>query len=148
MKKGGEGRTKDSVTPLALAAYIRRLEEQAKHLIEDKESLGQKVVSLSKKLETQAAALKQSQSNLSDAKRMAKERKELFDELKKKATRGRQTTPVSTTRGITASLAKSLDSAKADLKTGMRKHDEILHNYDVVLHESPKVVLEALLRNR
>ena len=60
--------------------------------------------------------------------------------------RGDQTPPA-TTRGVASSLAASLDDAKADSKTGMRKHDKIIHTYDFVLHEPPQSVLDALLGN-
>ena len=29
----------------------------------------------------------------------------------------------------------------------MKKHDEVVHNYSIILHEPPQVVLEALMEN-
>ena len=129
-----------------LQAYVRRLEEEAKQLKKDKEMLETKLLHAA--------------GELNDVKRMATERQALLDEIKNRPTsvsspstlapavteRGLQT-PASTTRGIAASLAALLDDAKPDLATGMRKHDEITYNYDLMLHEPPQVVLEALLGN-
>ena len=120
-------------------------------------SLTQKHSSLEEKLETQAAELNHCQNDLKEARRLAEERTELFAELKKKAAPGSVTTPTlnkrglqapaSMTRGISTSLARSLDDARADAANGLKKHDEIVHNYSIFLHEQPRVVLEALLGN-
>ena len=98
-----------------------------------------------------------SEQELTEAQRIAEERKELLDELKKTTAPGSLTastrtdlqTPATslTTRGIPSSLARSLDDARADTATGMRKHDEVDHNYDILLHEPPQVVLEELMGN-
>ena len=133
----------------SLEAKLDEKEKDARRVAEEhKERLAESQTSLEAKLEMQAAELRH-------AKRMAEERKELLDELKKATAPGLLTTSTRTdlhtsastltTRGIPSSLAMSLDDARADAATGMRKHDEIVHNYSIILHESPQVVLEALM---
>ena len=133
---------------------------QEKHRLE--------VASLEQKLSSSLEALRESQRRQEfleakldekekDAQRMAEEHKEHLAELKKTTAPGSLTTsmrtdlqtPTSTltTRGIPSSLAMSLDEARADAATGMRKHDEVVHNYDILLHAPPQVVLEALMEN-
>ena len=46
-----------------------------------------------------------------------------------------------------SSLAESLDLAKADSTTGMRKHAEVIYNCDVVLHAPVKSVFKAIMGN-
>ena len=90
-----------------------------------------------------------SEHDLKEAKKLVDERKVLLDEIKLNSTTfTRGLRPTLMTRGVAASLAKSLDGARPDFVTGMRKHDEILHNFDLIIHEPPQVVLEALLGNR
>ena len=69
-----------------------------------------------------------------------------MDEIKAKTTAG-PSAPAPTTWGIPALLAKALDDAEADFTTGMKVYDENLHNLHLVLHEPPRVVLEALFGN-
>ena len=64
-----------------------------------------------------------------------------------KASTFNQGQPTTTKRGLGVKLAKRLEETKADFKSGLKKHDEVIHNNAIVVHERQKVILESILGN-
>ena len=64
------------------------------------------------------------------------------------ASKSLTSTPTRTKRGITPSLAKSLDGAQEDLCSGIKKHEEVIHNFSIMLHELQHEILESIVGKR
>ena len=64
-----------------------------------------------------------------------------FDVVRRRPSAG---DAMAASRGIPANLALALDESRADY-SGMRRHEEVIYNYDITLHADPVVVRDSIM---
>lgn len=90
-------------------------------------------------------ALKIAEASQADLAKAEKKLEELRSNIARQRSSPMSLTFNSTKRGIATSLAKSFDESEDDFKLGFKRHDEVIYNYALTVHETPEEVLLSIL---
>ena len=144
------GLVSNGTSPLGSEARLKHLEKKCLALEGERKALAEELMQSKEDLRTAKMAL--TRERIEIWRGLAAATPSTSPVLTSRYDRsGPSSTPTTSrglmTRGIPASPAKALNGGRQDLKTGMKKHEEVLCNYALVLHEPPRKVLGSLVGN-